>query len=44
MMKSLAVKKYYRVQIGAYSIKAKAEAQLVKEKKAGFKDAYIKYD
>lgn len=37
-------KKYYRVQIGAYSDKANAEAQLAKAKKAGFTDAFIKYD
>lgn len=37
-------KKYYRVQIGAFSIKANAEAQLARAKKAGFTDAYIKYD
>ncbi|MEK4254395.1 MULTISPECIES: N-acetylmuramoyl-L-alanine amidase [Bacillales] len=37
-------KKYYRVQIGAYLDKANAEAQLAKAKKAGFKDAFIKYD
>jgi N-acetylmuramoyl-L-alanine amidase len=36
--------KYYRVQIGAYSVKANAEAQLAKAKKAGFTDAYIKYE
>jgi N-acetylmuramoyl-L-alanine amidase len=33
--------KLYRVQVGAYSIKANAEAQLEKAKKAGFKDAFI---
>lgn len=38
------VKKLYRVQIGAYSIKANAETQLAKAKKAGFTDAFIKYD
>lgn len=37
-------KKYYRVQIGVYSDKANAEAQLAKAKKAGFTDAFIKYD
>ena len=37
-------KKYYRVQIGAYTVKANAEAQLAKAKKAGFTDAFIKYD
>jgi len=31
----------YRVQIGAYSKKENAEAQLAKAKKAGFSDAYI---
>ncbi|HCK23692.1 N-acetyl-anhydromuramyl-L-alanine amidase AmpD [Clostridium tetanomorphum] len=39
-----AKKKYYRVQIGAYTFKANAEAQLAKAKKAGFTDAFIKYD
>lgn len=39
-----AKKKYYRVQIGAYTVKANAEAQLAKAKKAGFMDAFIKYD
>lgn len=34
------VKKLYRVQVGAYSVKANAEAQLTKLKKAGF-DGYI---
>jgi N-acetylmuramoyl-L-alanine amidase CwlA len=37
-------KKLYRVQIGAYSEKANAEAQLARAKKAGFTDAFIKYD
>ncbi|WP_139904015.1 N-acetylmuramoyl-L-alanine amidase [Clostridium thermarum] len=36
--------KLYRVQIGAYSVKANAEAQLAKAKAAGFKDAFIKYE
>lgn len=31
----------YRVQVGAYSKKANAEAQLAKVKAAGFKDAFI---
>lgn len=31
----------YRVQVGAYSVKANAEAQLTKVKAAGFKDAFI---
>lgn len=35
-------KKLYRVQVGAYSIKANAEAMLVKVKAAGFADAFIK--
>lgn len=39
-----AKKKYYRVQIGAYTVKANAEAQLAKAKMAGFTDAFIKYD
>lgn len=39
-----AKKKYYRLQIGAYTVKANAEAQLAKAKKAGFTDAFIKYD
>lgn len=33
--------KLYRVQIGAYSVKANAEAQLAKAKAAGFTDAFI---
>ncbi|HHU77821.1 MAG TPA: amidase [Clostridiales bacterium] len=37
-------RKYYRVQIGAYTIRANAEAQLAKAKKAGFTDAFIRYD
>jgi len=40
----LEKKKYYRVQIGAYSDKANAEAQLNKAKKAGFTDAFIKFE
>ena len=35
--------KLYRVQVGAYSVKANAEAMLAKLKKAGF-DGYIKED
>lgn len=35
-------KKLYRVQIGAYSIKANADAMLAKVKTAGFSDAFIK--
>lgn len=33
--------KIYRVQIGAFSVKSNAEAQLAKLKKAGFSDAFI---
>ncbi len=36
-------KKYYRVQVGAFSKKENAEALLKKVKKAGF-DAFVKYD
>ena len=36
-------KKLYRVQIGAYSVKANADAMLKKVKAAGFTDAFIKY-
>lgn len=36
-------KKYYRVQVGAYSVKANADAMLTKLKAAGFTDAFIKY-
>lgn len=35
-------KKLYRVQIGAYSVKANADVMLEKVKAAGFKDAFIK--
>jgi len=35
--------KLYRVQVGAYSVKANADAVLAKIKAAGFKDAFIKY-
>jgi N-acetylmuramoyl-L-alanine amidase len=35
-------KKLYRVQVGAYSVKANAYAMLEKVKAAGFKDAFIK--
>lgn len=34
--------KIYRVQVGAYSVKANAEAMLQKVKAAGFTDAFIK--
>lgn len=37
-------KKYYRVQLGAYSVKANADAMLKKVKAAGFSDAFIKYE
>lgn len=37
-------KKYYRVQLGAFSVKANAEALLSKVKAAGFTDAFIKYN
>ena len=36
-------KKYYRVQIGAFTVKANADAMLKKAQAAGFKDAFIKY-
>ena len=36
-------KKYYRVQLGAYTVKANADATLRKVKGAGFTDAFIKY-
>ena len=35
-------KKLYHVQVGAYSVKANAEAMLKRAKAAGFKDAFIK--
>lgn len=35
-------KNLYRVQVGAYSVKANADAMLTKVKAAGFKDAFIK--
>ena len=41
---STSGKKLYRVQIGAYSVKANAVKQLEKAKKAGFKDAFVKYE
>ena len=34
-------KKLYRVQVGAYTVKAKADEILAKAKSAGFKDAFI---
>ena len=36
-------KKYYRVQLGAFSVKANADALLKKVKAAGFSDAFVKY-
>lgn len=36
--------KLYRVQVGAYSVRANAEVQLAKAKKAGFTDAFIVED
>ena len=36
-------KKLYRVQVGAYSVKANADAMLARVKAAGFTDAFIKY-
>lgn len=36
-------KKYYRVQVGAYSVKSNADAMLAKVKAAGFTDAFVKY-
>ncbi|WP_340083776.1 N-acetylmuramoyl-L-alanine amidase [Siminovitchia sp. FSL H7-0308] len=41
--KPISGKKLYRVQIGAYSVKANAEKQLANAKKAGFSDAFINY-
>jgi N-acetylmuramoyl-L-alanine amidase len=41
---SAELKKLYRVQIGAYSVKKNADAMLAKVKTAGFKDAFIKYE
>ena len=38
-----APKKYYRVQLGAFSVRANADAFLAKVKAAGFTDAFIKY-
>ncbi|WP_223812805.1 SPOR domain-containing protein [Geobacillus sp. 47C-IIb] len=41
---STGAKKLYHVQIGAYSVKKNADKQLAKAKKAGFKDAFVKYE
>jgi cell division septation protein DedD len=38
-----SAKKYYRVQVGAFSDKKNAEALMVRLKKAGF-DPYMKYE
>ena len=35
--------KYYKVQVGAFSVKKNAEAMLEKLKKAGHDDAFITY-
>ncbi len=43
LSKSNTQKKYYRVQLGAFSVKANADAMLRKVKAAGFTDAFIKY-
>lgn len=40
---STTSKKYYRVQLGAFSVKANADAYLTKVKAAGFTDAFVKY-
>lgn len=37
-------KKLYKVQVGAFSVKANADTLLAKLKAAGFKDAYIKQE
>lgn len=36
-------KKYYRIQLGAFSVKSNADAMLKKVKAAGFSDAFVKY-
>ena len=36
-------KKYYRVQLGAFSVKANADTLLATVKEAGFTDAFVKY-
>jgi len=36
--------KFYRVQIGAFTVKSNADALLSKAKAAGFADAYIKFE
>lgn len=43
-LESAAVpKKYYRIQLGAFTVKENADAILQKVKAAGFTDAFIKY-
>ena len=42
-VEATAPKKYYRVQLGSFSVKANADAMLNKVKAAGFTDAFIKY-
>lgn len=42
-VETTAPKKYYRVQLGSFSVKANADAMLNKVKAAGFTDAFIKY-
>ena len=43
-LESAAVpKKYYRIQLGAFTVKENADAMLQKVKAAGFTDAFIKY-
>jgi len=37
-------KKLYRIQVGAYTVKANADDMLAKVKAAGFKDAFIKIE
>ncbi len=38
-----APKKYYHIQLGAFSVNENADAMLQKVKAAGFTDAFIKY-
>ena len=42
-VETTAPKKYYRVQLGSFSVKANADDMLNKVKAAGFSDAFIKY-
>lgn len=39
----MQIGKYYKVQVGAFSVKKNAEAMLEKLKKAGHDDAFITY-